>query len=70
MAVHAWDTGNDLKRLGLRLNQFLYVDGKTSPKVAVEKEFTVEEARILLDEIRIWSFDESKDLHEAISQGY
>lgn len=69
MAVQAWDTAQSLRSMASQLDHFLYIDGKTSPKIAQPKEQDLQECLKLLEEVRQFMWDESKELKEAIQNG-
>lgn len=70
MAVQAWDTSQTLQSKARSLDHLLYVDGKTSSKIAQEKELDVHECRALLEELRLFMWNEGKELEDCIRNGY
>ena len=52
MASSIWDAAQTIRSSAESIDRFLYVDGKTSPKVKVYKEHSEEEVRLFLDGLR------------------
>lgn len=66
MSSAIWDSGQEHWKLGMRLNDFLYKDGK--PKNNIKEEHTYEELWDMLESIRQNAWDAYDDV--AYSMGW
>lgn len=67
MGSQIWDTAMSAKGSAEQIDSFLYVDGKTSPKIRQYNKHTIQEYRDFLDSIREDLWEEYTDIMHEIN---
>ena len=66
MASQIWDTAQNIKSLAESIDEFLFVDGKTSPKTRQFRHHTQEEFQEFLNKVRESLWEEQTDLFKEM----